>query len=76
MWTITATIWMISNSDSQAIYFFFTTWARILHYLDVIRIIVVIITKTIGMFTDRKTDYAISDGYGMDAGDTNLVSMS
>jgi len=75
MWSITAAAWTISNLDSQWFYFFFTIWARVLHYLDVIRLIVVITAKTVGMFTDRKTDYAIADGYSLDAGDVTLVSM-
>lgn len=76
MWTLTAVFWTISNSDSQWFYWFFENWARALHYVDVIRLIIVGITKTIGIATDRKTDYGITDGYDMDVGDTTLVSMS
>jgi len=47
----------------------------ILHYIDPIRLILVIITKTIGLIKDKKSDYAISDGYSMDSGAATKVSM-
>jgi hypothetical protein len=75
MWTLTAVFWTISNSHSQWFYWFFEKWAMILHYIDPIRMIVVSITKMIGLFKDKKADYAVSDGYTMDSGDTVLVSM-
>merc|ERR1712166_75304 len=69
MWTLTAVFWMLSSAwDGFA--FFFTIWARILHYTDVIRLLTVTIIKIISFFIDKKTDYFIDDGTSLTSGAT------
>merc|ERR1712166_512662 len=64
MWTLTAVFWMLSSAwDGFA--FFFTIWARILHYTDVIRLLVVTIIKFVSFFTDTKQNYVVTDGTNM-----------
>lgn len=75
LWTITAVFWTLSMSENEWLYWFFTIWARTLHYLDVIRVMVVILTKSIGFFADKSKDYKIADGTSLSSGDTELVSM-
>lgn len=57
-------------------YWFFTIWAKILHYTDVVRLLVVTIFKSIGFFKDSMQDYLIDDGTNMDAGNVTVVSMA
>lgn len=54
MWSLTAFFWVLSNVQAEWMYWWFTVWARFLHYVDVIRLMVVLIFKTIGVFSDTK----------------------
>lgn len=55
--------------------YFFSIWARVMHYSDVLRLLVVNIMKMVGMITDRKTDYFVDDGKNLFYGAYKQVSM-
>jgi hypothetical protein len=74
MWTLTAVVWMLTPAW-EGFAFFFTIWARILHYSDAIRMLVVTIMKFVSFFIDVKTDYYIDDGTSLTSGTTTLVTM-
>ena len=61
MWTLTAVLWMLTAAW-EGFAFFFTIWARVLHYTDIIRLLVVTIMKFIAFFVDKKEDYFVGDG--------------
>jgi hypothetical protein len=67
MWTLTAVLWMLT-AVWEGFAFFFTIWARVLHYTDVIRLLVVTIMKIVSFFIDKKTDYYIDDGANLTNG--------
>jgi len=52
-WSFTAIAWSISLFQNNGIYMFFVMWARILHYIDIARIVITTIFKIIGMAQDR-----------------------
>ena len=62
MWTITCVGWMLTLISYEGFTWFFTHWARVLHYFDMIRLLVVTVMKMVGFFIDVKTDYGIDDG--------------
>ena len=68
-WTLTAVVWMLTGTWEGFAYFF-TVWAAVLHYIDIVRIMTVTVFKIIGMFADRKTDYYIDDGTSLLSGNT------
>ena len=68
MWSVTALFWVLTNVQAEGMYWFFTIWARFLHFVDVLRLITVTVFKTIGVFTDAKTDYWIDDGTNLSTG--------
>lgn len=76
MWTITAFFWVLTNVQAEWMYWFFTIWARVLHFLDVLRLLTVTTIKTIGVFTDTKQDYLIDNGTDLDTGYATSVSMA
>jgi hypothetical protein len=54
MWALTAFCWTLSNIQQEAFFWFFTIWARILHYIDIFRLLTVTTFKIVGFFTDTK----------------------
>jgi hypothetical protein len=68
MWSVTAFFWVLSNFQSEGMYWWFTVWARFMHYIDVLRLLVVTIIKTVGVFSDTKLDYQTDDGTNLDVG--------
>ena len=54
MWTASAFFWMLTLIQAEALFWWFTVWARFLHYIDAIRILVILGFKTAGMFRDTK----------------------
>lgn len=75
VWGLTAFLWTVSLMRMDGIFFFFVIWARILHYLDVARLITVQTFKFIGMAMDTKEDYQIESGLDLDEGAENPVSI-
>lgn len=75
MWTLTAIFWSVTFMQNDGLYMFFVLWARMLHYGDILRIILSTVFKMVGMTMDTQEDYLIEDGLAMDDGAINNVSM-
>jgi hypothetical protein len=76
MWSTTAFFWVLSNFQTEGMYWWFTVWARFMHYVDVLRLLIVLVFKTIGVFSDTKVDYQTDDGTNLDVGQMSNVSMA
>jgi len=76
MWTASVVFWLLTLIQVEELYWFFTIWARILNAIDVLRLLLVILFKIIGMFDDVKSDYYTDDGTNLDAGYATNVSMA
>lgn len=76
MWALTAFFWTLSNIKMEWFYWFFTIWAKILHFVDLARLLTVLVFKTVAMFRDTREDYLIVDGTNMDTGNTTKVSIA
>lgn len=74
-WGMTAFFWTVSLMRLDGIFLFFVIWARILHYIDIARMLTVHVFKFVGMAMDEREDYLIEGGLDMDAGAVNTVSM-
>jgi len=76
MWSLSALFWVLTNIQIEDMYWFFTVWARVLHIIDVLRVVTVMAFKTIGVFDDKKTDYLVDDGTNLNTGYSSNVSMA
>ena len=54
MWTATAICWLLTLVQVEALFWWFTVWARVLHFIDVLRILTIVIFKSVGVFRDTK----------------------
>lgn len=54
MWSVTAFFWTMSCIQQEWMFWFFTIWAKIIHFVDVLRLLTITVFKTIGVFTDTK----------------------
>jgi len=75
MWTLSAFFWLVTNINEEWMYWFFTIWARVLHFVDMARFLTVSVMKTIGIFEDTKQDYLIDNGLSLQTGYSTNVSM-
>lgn len=76
MWSLSAVFWLLTLFKAEELYWFFTFWSKILHFIDVLRILFSLCMKTIGIFDDVKTDYLVDDGTNLDTGFSSNVSMA
>jgi len=75
MWSVTAFFWVLSCVNTEWLFWWFSVWARFLHYIDVARLLIVTGFKTAGVLMDTKQDYLVDNGTDLDTGYTQDVSM-
>jgi len=75
MWTVSTIFWLLTNVQAEGMYWFFTVWVRLLNVIDVLRLILVLLLKTIGVFDDKKQMYLVDDGTNMSVGYSSTVSL-
>jgi len=54
MWTVSTIFWLLTNVQAEGMYWFFTVWVKILNVIDVLRLILTLLLKTVGVFDDTK----------------------
>lgn len=69
-WTLSSVAWFLTMVSWEGFTFFFTVWARVIHFIDLIRLVFVVIMKAVAFVNDDKQDYLIQDGTALAAGDT------
>jgi len=56
MWVPTAIVWTLSaGTNDDGVHWFFVVWCGIMHYLDMIRFVIINIVKVISFFYDSDT---------------------
>jgi len=56
MWVPTAIVWTLSaGTNDDGVHWFFVIWCGIMHYLDMIRFVVINIVKVVSFFYDSDT---------------------
>ena len=60
LWTVTVVGWALTMTSVLDLQIFFTYWAVVLHWSQMIITLFMTIMKFVAMFMDTATDYAIS----------------
>jgi len=56
MWVPTAVVWVLSGAtNDDGVHWFFVVWCGIMHYVDMIRFVIVNVVKVISFFYDNST---------------------